>query len=72
MVRDQLHEQIFATLEKLPIDLKTALTLREFDGLTYEQIAEVMGCPVGTVRSRIFRARAAIDKEVERILGHRS
>jgi RNA polymerase sigma-70 factor (ECF subfamily) len=72
LVRDQLHEQIFATLEKLPIDLKSALTLREFDGLTYEQIAEVMGCPVGTVRSRIFRARAAIDKEVERILGHRS
>lgn len=72
LVRDQLHEQIFATLEKLPIDLKTALTLREFDGLTYEQIAEVMRCPVGTVRSRIFRARAAIDQEVERILDRRS
>jgi len=51
-------------LENLPDDLKTALSLREFEGLSYEQIAEIMDCPVGTVRSRIFRAREAIDKVV--------
>ncbi len=72
LVRDQLQEKVFATLERLPTDLKTALTLREFDGLSYGQIAEVMNCPVGTVRSRIFRAREAIDQEVERILDRKS
>jgi RNA polymerase sigma-70 factor (ECF subfamily) len=59
---------VFATLEKLPDDLRTALTLREFEGMSYEQIAEVMDCPVGTVRSRIFRARDAIDKEVAKLM----
>ncbi len=48
----------------LPDDLRTAVTLREFDGLSYEDIADVMDCPVGTVRSRIFRAREAIDEQV--------
>jgi RNA polymerase sigma-70 factor (ECF subfamily) len=48
--------------------LRTALTLREFEGMSYEQIAEVMDCPVGTVRSRIFRARDAIDKEVAKLM----
>lgn len=62
--RDELQEKVFATLESLPDDLKTALSLREFEGLSYEQIAEIMDCPVGTVRSRIFRAREAIDKVV--------
>ena len=62
--RDELQEKVFATLEQLPDDLKTALSLREFEGLSYEQIAEIMDCPVGTVRSRIFRAREAIDKVV--------
>jgi len=52
----------------LPEDLRTALSLREFDGLSYEEIAEVMQCPVGTVRSRIFRAREAIDKELEPLM----
>jgi len=52
----------------LPDDLRTALTLREFEGMSYEQIAEVMDCPVGTVRSRIFRARDAIDKEVAKLM----
>ena len=47
---------------RLPDDLRSAVTLREFDGLSYEQIAEIMDCPVGTVRSRIFRAREAIDE----------
>ena len=69
MARDQLQDKVFATLEKLPDDLRTALTLREFEGMTYEQIAEVMDCPVGTVRSRIFRARDAIDKEVAKLMG---
>lgn len=61
---DQLQEKVFAALESLPDDLKTALSLREFEGLSYEQISEIMDCPVGTVRSRIFRAREAIDKVV--------
>jgi len=70
MARDQLQDKVFATLEKLPDDLRTALTLREFEGMSYEQIAEVMDCPVGTVRSRIFRARDAIDKEVAKLMNH--
>lgn len=52
-------------ISKLPEDLRTAVTLREFDGLSYEDIADVMDCPVGTVRSRIFRAREAIDTQVK-------
>jgi len=68
MARDQLQDKVFATLEKLPDDLRTALTLREFEGMSYEQIAEIMDCPVGTVRSRIFRARDAIDKEVAKLM----
>jgi RNA polymerase sigma-70 factor (ECF subfamily) len=68
MARDQLQDKVFATLEKLPDDLRTALTLREFEGMTYEQIAQVMDCPVGTVRSRIFRARDTIDKEVAKLM----
>ena len=57
-----------AAISELPEDLKTAVTLREFDGLSYEDIAEVMDCPVGTVRSRIFRAREAIDTKVRQQL----
>lgn len=52
-------------MKALPEDLRAAVTLREFDGLSYEDIADVMECPVGTVRSRIFRAREAIDKQVQ-------
>jgi len=59
---------VMATLESLPEDLRTAITLREIEGLSYEEIAEIMGCPVGTVRSRIFRAREAIDKELQPLL----
>ena len=51
-------------ISDLPDDLRTAVTLREFDGLSYEDIADIMDCPVGTVRSRIFRAREAIDLKV--------
>ena len=64
LMRDELEERIFATLNKLPDDLKTAISLREFEGLSYEDIAEIMQCPVGTVRSRIFRAREAVDKAI--------
>lgn len=62
---EELREKVNEALDALPDDLRTAVTLREFDGLSYEEIAEVMECPVGTVRSRIFRAREAIDKIVQ-------
>jgi len=55
-------------IEDLPEDLRTAFTLREFSGLSYEDITEVMDCPVGTVRSRIFRAREAIDKKIKEVI----
>ncbi|EBV1760577.1 RNA polymerase sigma factor RpoE, partial [Salmonella enterica subsp. enterica serovar Newport] len=59
---------VFRTIDSLPEDLKTAITLRELDGLSYEEIAEIMDCPVGTVRSRIFRAREAIDNKVQPLI----
>ena len=62
--RDEVQQAVFAAIKQLPEDLRVAVTLRELDGLSYEDIAEVMECPVGTVRSRIFRAREAIDKKV--------
>ncbi len=55
-------------LEELPDDLRTAITLRELEGLTYEEIAEAMDCPIGTVRSRIFRAREAIDAKLKPLM----
>lgn len=72
LMRDELEERIFTTLELLPDDLKTAISLREFEGLSYEDIAEVMQCPVGTVRSRIFRAREAIDKAIAPLVSVKS
>lgn len=68
LARDHLKKVIDDAIQQLPGDLKTAVTLREFDGLSYEEIAEVMECPVGTVRSRIFRAREAIDKVVKPLM----
>ena len=62
--KDQLEKVIKQALDSLPEDLRVALTLREFDHLSYDDIAEIMACPVGTVRSRIFRAREVIDKEI--------
>jgi RNA polymerase sigma-70 factor (ECF subfamily) len=56
-------------LQELPDDLRTALTLREIEGLSYEEIAAVMDCPIGTVRSRIFRAREAIAANLRPLLG---
>jgi RNA polymerase sigma-70 factor, ECF subfamily len=64
LARDQLQSVILAAVDDLQEDLRTALMLREFDGLSYEEIAEIMVCPVGTVRSRIFRAREAIEKKI--------
>lgn len=61
----ELEGTIAQAFQDLPDDLRTAVTLREMDGLSYEEIAEVMACPVGTVRSRIFRAREAIDKRIK-------
>ena len=62
---NQLHKVIIESLNGLGEDTKTALTLREFDGLSYEQIAEIVNCPVGTVRSRIFRGREVIDDAIK-------
>lgn len=64
LYRDELERVVKKALDRLPEDLRVALTLREFEGLSYEDIASVMDCPVGTVRSRIFRAREAIDREI--------
>jgi RNA polymerase sigma-70 factor (ECF subfamily) len=60
--RDEVQSTVLRTIENLPDDLRTAIMLREIEGMSYEEIAEAMDCPVGTVRSRIFRAREAIDK----------
>lgn len=68
LLRDEIEQMVNRTLQLLPGDLRMALTLREFEGLSYEDIANVMECPVGTVRSRIFRAREAIDKALKPLL----
>lgn len=67
MYRDELEAVVDDAIKGLPEDLRTAVTLREFEGLSYEEIADVMGCPVGTVRSRIFRARESIDQQVQNL-----
>ncbi len=67
LATDQLEKVIFDAIDNLPEELKVAVTLREFEGLSYEEIADVMECPVGTVRSRIFRAREAIEKSIAAI-----
>lgn len=64
----ELKVVVETAISALPEDLRTAITLREFDGLSYEDIADIMDCPVGTVRSRIFRAREAIDAMVSKQL----
>jgi len=69
MMKEELAQVIKNSLNQLTEDLRTALTLREFEGMSYEEIAAIMDCPVGTVRSRIFRAREFID---ERVLGEAS
>ena len=61
-----------AAMEALPEELRQAITLREIEGLSYEEIAEVMNCPIGTVRSRIFRAREAISSRIKPLLENQS
>lgn len=68
MLSEELRQIVFRTIESLPEDLRMAITLRELDGLSYEEIAVIMDCPVGTVRSRIFRAREAIDNKVQPLI----
>lgn len=68
LVRDEIEETVRRAIEKLPDDLRVAITLRELEGLSYEEIAAKMDCPVGTVRSRIFRAREAINTRLRPLL----
>ena len=68
----EIAQIINAALEALPEDLRQAITLREIEGLSYEEISQVMNCPIGTVRSRIFRAREAISQKVKPLLENQS
>ncbi|HLD14660.1 MAG TPA: RNA polymerase sigma factor RpoE [Burkholderiales bacterium] len=68
LLTGEIATTIQRALELLPADLRMAITLREVEGLSYEEIAEIMDCPIGTVRSRIFRAREAVDKELKPLL----
>ncbi|MEJ6611790.1 MAG: RNA polymerase sigma factor RpoE [Porticoccus sp.] len=67
LYRDELQSVINVAIENLPEDLRTALMLREFEGLSYEEIADIMDCPVGTVRSRIFRARESLEEKIKEL-----
>jgi len=69
LLREEIERTVFDTIAKLPEDLRTAIMLREMDGMSYEEIAVTMECPIGTVRSRIFRAREAIDEKLKPLLG---
>lgn len=71
MMRQEIEQSVFSTVQELPDELRTAITLREVDGLSYEEIAQAMDCPIGTVRSRIFRAREAIDQKLRPLLSNR-
>jgi RNA polymerase sigma-70 factor (ECF subfamily) len=71
LMRQQVEQTVFSAVQALPEELRTAITLREVEGLSYEDIAEKMGCPIGTVRSRIFRAREAIDEKLRPLLSDR-
>ncbi len=64
---DEIRNTVNAAIDALPEDLRTAIVLRELEGLSYEEIAASMDCPVGTVRSRIFRAREAIDRRLREV-----
>lgn len=68
LLTNEIRQLIFKTIEQLPEELRVAIHLRELDGLSYEEIANIMDCPVGTVRSRIFRARDAVDKKIKPLL----
>ena len=66
----QIAQTVSKSLDALPEELRSAIVLREIDGLSYEEIATIMNCPVGTVRSRIFRAREAISEQLRPLLGN--
>jgi RNA polymerase sigma-70 factor (ECF subfamily) len=68
LVSKQVGAAVNRAIDQLPEDLRTAIVLREIEGLSYEEIAESMSCPIGTVRSRIFRAREAIAQELKPVL----
>lgn len=72
LLRDELESLISKVIAELPEDLRTAVSLREYEGMSYEEIADIMDCPVGTIRSRIFRARESIDKKVAELVGNES
>jgi RNA polymerase sigma-70 factor, ECF subfamily len=67
VLTDEIRSTVNSAIDALPEDLRTAIVLRELEGLSYEEIAASMGCPVGTVRSRIFRAREAIDRRLREV-----
>ena len=68
VLSEEIRQTVNSAIEQLPEDLRTAIVLREIEGLSYEEIAAAMDCPVGTVRSRIFRAREAIDRALQPLL----
>lgn len=68
LLKEEIEQTVIEAIDQLPQDLKTAITLRELEGLSYEEIAQAMECPIGTVRSRIFRAREAINRRLEPLL----
>lgn len=69
VISDEVRDTVLESIERLPEDLRTAIILRELEGMTYEEIAEAMDCPVGTVRSRLFRARESIDSDLRALGG---
>jgi RNA polymerase sigma-70 factor, ECF subfamily len=70
LLTEEIRLTVIDAIDKLPEDLRTAIMLREIDGLSYEEIATAMDCPIGTVRSRIFRAREAVDLRLKPLLEH--
>jgi len=68
MMSKEIAQTVNDTMERLPEELRNAITLRELEGLSYEDIAAIMNCPIGTVRSRIFRAREAIAEQLRPLL----
>lgn len=70
MLTEEIRATVNRAIERLPEDLRTAIILREIEGMSYEEIAQAMECPVGTVRSRIFRAREAIDKRLSPLINN--
>ena len=70
LLNEEIIETIKSAIDNLPEEMRIAIMLREFEGMSYEEIAEAMDCPVGTVRSRIFRAREAIDNKLNPLLAH--